>query len=56
MDKQKRGNNVGFISTRFAGTDGVSMETTKWAKVFEKRVLPVFIWLANLIDPQTSHY
>ena len=27
--------NVGFISTRFAGTDGVSLETAKWADVFE---------------------
>jgi glycosyltransferase involved in cell wall biosynthesis len=27
---------VGFISTRFAGTDGVSLETAKWASVFEK--------------------
>jgi glycosyltransferase involved in cell wall biosynthesis len=27
---------VGFISTRFAGTDGVSLETAKWADVFEK--------------------
>lgn len=27
--------NIGFISTRFAGTDGVSLETTKWAEVFE---------------------
>jgi glycosyltransferase involved in cell wall biosynthesis len=26
---------VGFISTRFAGTDGVSLETAKWADVFE---------------------
>lgn len=27
--------NVGFVSTRFAGTDGVSLETAKWADVFE---------------------
>ena len=27
--------NIGFISTRFAGTDGVSLETTKWATVLE---------------------
>lgn len=27
--------NVGFVSTRFAGTDGVSLETEKWANVFE---------------------
>ncbi|MDJ0872169.1 MAG: glycosyltransferase family 4 protein [Gammaproteobacteria bacterium] len=25
--------NVGFISTRFAGTDGVSLESAKWAEV-----------------------
>jgi len=25
--------NAGFISTRFAGTDGVSLESAKWAKV-----------------------
>jgi len=27
---------IGFISTRFAGTDGVSLETAKWATVFER--------------------
>ncbi len=32
----KRNHNVGFISTRLAGTDGVSLETAKWADVFEK--------------------
>lgn len=26
---------IGFISTRFAGTDGVSLETEKWATVLE---------------------
>lgn len=25
--------NVGFVSTRLAGTDGVSLETTKWANI-----------------------
>ena len=28
--------NIGFISTRFAGTDGVSLETAKWAVVLER--------------------
>ncbi|GAB4543421.1 MAG: glycosyltransferase family 4 protein [Anaerolineales bacterium] len=28
--------NIGFISTRFAGTDGVSLETQKWASVLER--------------------
>jgi mannosylglucosylglycerate synthase len=27
---------IGFVSTRFAGTDGVSLETAKWAAVFER--------------------
>ncbi len=28
--------NIGFISTRFAGTDGVSLETEKWTTVLER--------------------
>lgn len=28
--------NVGFISTRLAGMDGVSLETEKWATIFEQ--------------------
>ncbi len=27
---------VGFVSTRFAGIDGVSLETAKWAEVLEE--------------------
>src|SRR5215813_10149223 len=27
---------IGFISTRFAGTDGVSLETQKWVTIFER--------------------
>ena len=27
--------NIGFVSTRFAGIDGVSLESTKWARVLE---------------------
>jgi len=30
MDK-----NIGFVSTRFAGTDGVTLEASKWAEVLE---------------------
>jgi glycosyltransferase involved in cell wall biosynthesis len=30
------GRRIGFISTRFAGTDGVSLETRKWAQVLER--------------------
>ena len=27
--------NIGFVSTRFAGIDGVSLESSKWAEVLE---------------------
>jgi len=30
-----RTTNVGFVSTRFAGTDGVSLETHKWATILD---------------------
>ena len=38
MEKKKEGKkrNVGFVATRLVGTDGVSMETQKWADIFEK--------------------
>ena len=29
-------NRIGFVSTRFQGTDGVSLETVKWRQVLEK--------------------
>ncbi|MDK1028611.1 MAG: glycosyltransferase family 4 protein [Anaerolineae bacterium] len=32
----KRPINIGFISFRFQGTDGVSLETTKWAEILEE--------------------
>ncbi len=30
---QNSGCNIGFVGTRFAGTDGVSLEASKWAKI-----------------------
>ena len=32
----RRSINIGFISFRFQGTDGVSLETAKWAEVLEE--------------------
>jgi len=34
--EKRKSLNVGFVSFRFAGTDGVSLETTKWAEVLER--------------------
>ncbi len=33
---RKESINIGFVSFRFAGTDGVSLETSKWAEVLER--------------------
>ncbi len=41
--------NIGFVSTRFAGTDGVSLEASKWAEVFEKSGHRCF-WFAGKLD------
>ncbi|MDH3344499.1 MAG: glycosyltransferase family 4 protein [Desulfobacteraceae bacterium] len=41
--------NIGFISTRFAGTDGVTLESSKWAEVFKKSGHNCF-WFAGKLD------
>jgi glycosyltransferase involved in cell wall biosynthesis len=34
--RSQRARRIGFVSTRFEGTDGVSLETEKWATVLER--------------------
>ena len=34
--------NIGFISTRIAGTDGVSLDIAKWAEVLERNGFECF--------------
>jgi glycosyltransferase involved in cell wall biosynthesis len=41
--------NIGFVSTRFAGTDGVTLEASKWAQVFKNAGHHHF-WFAGLLD------
>lgn len=44
---------IGFISTRFAGTDGVSLESSKWAQIlWEHR--HVSYWYAGKLDRDPS--
>jgi glycosyltransferase involved in cell wall biosynthesis len=47
--------NIGFISFRLAGTDGVSLETSKWAQVIERLGNHCF-YMGGLLDtpPQRS--
>jgi glycosyltransferase involved in cell wall biosynthesis len=48
------GKNIGFISTRFAGIDGVSLEASKWAKVLES-IGHACYWFAGELDrPPTN--
>jgi len=45
--------NIGFISTRFAGTDGVTLESSKWAQVFRQMGHSCF-WFAGRLDKNPS--
>jgi glycosyltransferase involved in cell wall biosynthesis len=47
--------NIGFVSTRFKGLDGVSLESAKWAEIFEGFHHRCF-WFAGELDkdPQVS--
>ncbi|HNQ73692.1 MAG TPA: glycosyltransferase family 4 protein [Verrucomicrobiota bacterium] len=47
---------IGFISTRFHGTDGVTLEARKWADILKKMGHDCF-WMAGLLDaPAGSGY
>jgi len=47
---------VGFVSTRLAGTDGVSLETEKWAEVFEQEGCNCFYFAGELDSPPEKSY
>jgi glycosyltransferase involved in cell wall biosynthesis len=41
--------NIGFVSTRFSGADGVTLESSKWADIFETNGHSCF-WFAGQLD------
>lgn len=47
---------IGFVSTRFYGTDGVTLEARKWAHILQDMGHSCF-WMAGLLDapPEVSH-
>jgi len=47
---------IGFISTRFAGTDGVSLETSKWATVLERLGHDCFYFSGQCDRPTEKSY
>ena len=53
MDRHSElaGGRVGFVSFRLAGTDGVSLETFKWAEVFERMGFRCYYFGGELETP-----
>ncbi len=47
---------VGFVSTRLAGTDGVSLEAAKWASIFEAQGFTCFFFAGELDHPPERSY
>jgi len=50
----QRNHRAGFISTRFAGTDGVSLEAEKWARIIESYGITPF-YFGGEIDRDPAH-
>jgi len=48
--------NIGFISTRIAGTDGVSLEIQKWADVLERNRYNCFYFAGSLDRPRKRSF
>ena len=48
---------IGFVSTRFHGTDGVSLEAAKWAHVLENNLGHRCFWFGGKLDtaPESSY-
>ena len=47
---------IGFVSTRIAGTDGVSLETYKWSRIFNKQKFKCFYFAGELQTPAERSY
>jgi len=59
MDRAETKGNMkhwGIISTRLAGTDGVSLEAAKWANVFEEEGFTCFYFAGELDRPPARSY
>ena len=47
---------VGFVSTRLAGTDGVTLETYKWHQVLERNGYECYFFAGELDTPQERSF
>ncbi len=48
--------NIGFVSTRIAGTDGVSLEIKKWTDVLERNRFSCFFFAGELDRPEDKSF
>lgn len=51
-----RAKNIGFVATRLAGTDGVSLEAGKWADILETERFTCFYFAGELDRPPERSY
>ena len=51
-----RTHKIGFVSTRLAGTDGVSLETDKWADIFEEEGASCYYLAGELDSPPDQSF
>src|SRR5690349_4205365 len=51
-DASQSRHRIGFVSTRFDGTDGVSLETQKWAQVLERLDQNVYFFAGKSNQPE----
>jgi len=49
-------NRIGFVSTRLAGTDGVTLETYKWYQVLERNGYECYFFAGELDTPQEQSF
>jgi len=47
---------IGFVSTRLAGTDGVSLETSKWYQVLERNGYECYAFAGELDTPEERSF
>lgn len=50
------GRRIGFLSFRFAGTDGVSLETAKWAQILEEAGHRAYYFAGELDTPEDRSF
>ena len=56
MRSRRRVKRIGIVSTRLAGTDGVSLESDKWVQAMEERRLTCYYFAGELDRPPERSY